>query len=82
MTSKNVTLSLVAILAVSQRQSWMWQAPILPQITLQLDSPWMLWQPGVETPRRRWHSRSLVLFAGSSGTNWVATSDSVTLRLL
>ncbi|KAM7292310.1 putative fatty acyl-CoA elongase [Ixodes scapularis] len=38
-------------------------------VSLQLDSPWELWQPGVRTPRRQRHPRSLLLFASISTTN-------------
>lgn len=37
--------------------------------SFQLDSPRKLQQPGVETPQRQRHSRSLILFAETFSTN-------------
>uniref|UniRef100_A0A147BEP6 Putative secreted protein n=1 Tax=Ixodes ricinus TaxID=34613 RepID=A0A147BEP6_IXORI len=62
-------LPMAAILAASQLQLWLWQTPVLLQVSLLLDSPRKLRQPGVATPRRQRHSRSLVIFADVSTPN-------------
>uniref|UniRef100_A0A6B0UQB5 Putative secreted protein n=1 Tax=Ixodes ricinus TaxID=34613 RepID=A0A6B0UQB5_IXORI len=62
-------LPMAAILAASQLQWWVWQTPVLLQVSLLLDSPQKLRQPGVATPRRQRHSRSLMIFADISTPN-------------
>uniref|UniRef100_A0A6B0UF83 Putative secreted protein n=1 Tax=Ixodes ricinus TaxID=34613 RepID=A0A6B0UF83_IXORI len=63
---KSVAPLPATLLAVSQHWSWVWQMPAPLQVTNQLDRPWKIQQPGVETLRRR--RCSLILFAGSSRT--------------